>query len=193
MLGVILCGGQSTRMGSDKGMIALQSATWAEAAAGKMAELQLPVLISVNEDQFNTYSNVFPVKQLVKDDTGIDVRGPLRGVLSVHKQYPGDDLFILACDMPLMQTNILQLLLGFSLEHTAAAHVFANDGVAEPLCGIYSAAGLAAIDLLQKTNRLERHSMKHVLEILQAATLPLTADQKKYFSNINTHAALNGL
>ncbi|MES1226406.1 MAG: NTP transferase domain-containing protein, partial [Bacteroidota bacterium] len=39
MIGVILCGGQSVRMGADKGMLRLQTKTWAQIAVDKMAQL----------------------------------------------------------------------------------------------------------------------------------------------------------
>ena len=47
MLGIILCGGQSLRMGSDKGLLKLQSITWTQNAINKMTALNIPVTISV--------------------------------------------------------------------------------------------------------------------------------------------------
>jgi len=40
MIGVVLCGGQSSRMHADKGLIKVQGVTWAEAAFQKMEALQ---------------------------------------------------------------------------------------------------------------------------------------------------------
>ncbi len=59
MTGVILCGGKSTRMGSDKGLMQYQSITWAELAINKLAELNVPVVLSVNEQQYQLYSGRF--------------------------------------------------------------------------------------------------------------------------------------
>src|SRR5258705_6413479 len=143
MTGVVLCGGQSTRMGADKGLLKLQAGTWAQTAIDKMAELPLPVVLSVNEEQYNSYSTIFTIEQLVKDNETINVRGPLRGVLSVHDQYPDAYLFVLACDMPLMETAILKQLFRCYEIQTADAFVYTNDGVYEPLCGIYTAKELS--------------------------------------------------
>lgn len=194
MLGVILCGGQSTRMGTDKGMIKLHANTWAQTAVDKMTALNLEVVLSVNAIQYNDYLTVFHESQLVKDKDGLPVRGPLAGVLSVHLQYPEKDLFVLACDMPLMETAVLNELLSMALkEPAAAAFVYTNEGEQEPLCAIYKANGLAHINDLLKTGQLSRHSMKFMLEHIAVSFTALKDEQKKYFRNFNAHAELNGL
>lgn len=114
MLGVVLCGGQSSRKGTDKGLIKLNANTWAQAAVDKMLLLKLKVVLSVNATQYNDYQSIFNTAQLIIDNDDLLVRGPLAGVLSVHLQYPEEDSFVLACDMPLMETNMLpQLLLAY--------------------------------------------------------------------------------
>jgi molybdopterin-guanine dinucleotide biosynthesis protein A len=194
MLGVILCGGQSTRMGTDKGMIKLHANTWAQTAVDKMALLQMKVVLSVNPSQYNDYLSVFKEEQLIKDNAELSVKGPLAGVLSVHVQYPGEDLFVLACDMPLMETVMLNELLLAASEHPAnKAFVFSNEDEPEPLCAIYTAKGLSDVLQLLKANKLPRHSMKFVLEHISTFSIVLAEEQKKYFRNFNAHAELNGL
>ena len=56
MLGIILCGGQSSRMGSDKGLLKLEAKTWAQTAIDKMTVLNIPVKISVNNQQYSEYA-----------------------------------------------------------------------------------------------------------------------------------------
>lgn len=194
MLGVILCGGQSTRMGTDKGLIKLHANTWAQTALDKMAALQLKVVLSVNLTQYSDYLSVFDGGQLVKDDAALNLKGPLAGVLSVHLQYPDEDLFVLACDMPLMESAMLKELLGVYDEHPLSdAYVFTNNEEPEPLCAIYSAKGLAYIVHLLNAKELTRHSMKFMLEHINTFPTPLNENKKKYFRNFNAHAELNGL
>ncbi|MEO6315532.1 MAG: molybdenum cofactor guanylyltransferase [Chitinophagaceae bacterium] len=193
MRAVILCGGESSRMGSDKGLLTYQSGTWAQTAAEKFLQINVNVVVSVNDQQKPFYLRLFPEHQLITDDKNIRVRGPLLGLLSVHTQFPGEDLFVLACDMPLMQTGILTLLLQHAAIVNAEAYLFTRDGFYEPLCGIYTAAGLSRVLLLQKTQQLAKHSMTFVLEELNTSSIPLTDEQKKYFKNINTHTELDGL
>jgi molybdopterin-guanine dinucleotide biosynthesis protein A len=193
MLGVILCGGQSTRMGSDKGLLKLHANTWAQTAIDKISALQLPVVISVNKSQYEGYSSIFPASQLITDSDSLQMKGPLCGVLSIHLQYPQEDLVILACDMPLMQTDLIKELISGYEQYPGDAFVFTNDGEPEPLCGVYKAKGLAHILSLYQNNQLPRHSMKYMLEHILTHPIPLADDKKQCFRNFNAHAELNGL
>jgi molybdopterin-guanine dinucleotide biosynthesis protein A len=194
VLGIILCGGQSSRMGSDKGLLKLEANTWAQTAIDKMSALNIPIKISVNSQQYPDYKLVFASTDLITDNSTLPLKGPLLGVLSCHLQFPSEDLFILACDMPLMESSLLQTLhKNYQLEPAFNAYVFANEGEPEPLCGIYKADGLSTIMEMLVSGRLTRHSMKFVLDHLGTMRIPATGAQKKYFRNFNAHAELNGL
>ena len=161
MLGIILCGGQSVRMGTDKGLLKLEAKTWAQTAIDKMAALNIPVKISVNKQQYPEYAAVFSPDDLIADNTLLLLKGPLLGLLSCHLSFPDKDLFILACDMPLMETAILTDLTNkFRQFPNADAYVFTNDNEREPLCGIYTAKGLSSIISLLKNGQLTKYSMK---------------------------------
>ncbi|WP_276501935.1 molybdenum cofactor guanylyltransferase [Terrimonas pollutisoli] len=194
MTGIVLCGGQSSRMGQDKGLIPTAASTWTQSAVDKLAVLNIPVKISVNKDQFNQYAKLFPETDLVPDNTTLSLKGPLLGVLSSHLQFPNEDLFVLACDMPLMQTPLLQELYSlYQQDSIDTAFVFTTDGEPEPLCGIYKAGGLAFILSLLQSGQLLKYSMKFSLDHLQVKSIAVPDEQKKYFKNFNAHADLNGL
>src|SRR5688500_7290332 len=105
MLGIILCGGQSSRMGSDKGLLTMNEKTWAQTSIEKLALLNIPVKISINNKQHPAYASEFSSDDLIVDEPSLAVKGPLLAVLSCHMKHPTEDLFILACDMPLMETT----------------------------------------------------------------------------------------
>lgn len=52
MTGVVLCGGQSARMKTDKGLITLNRFTWAQSAFNKLTEFKMPVFVSINSGQY---------------------------------------------------------------------------------------------------------------------------------------------
>ena len=194
MLGAVLCGGQSTRMGSDKGLLKLEAKTWAQTAVDKFVELKIPAVLSVNELQHTEYQSIFSADQLVKDNDTLDIHGPLGGVLSIHIQYPDKDIFALACDMPLMQASIMKVLVDHYEQYPGhEAYVFTNNDEPEPLCAIYKAKGLASILSMYQTNGLQKHSMKFMLDHLMVHRIPLSDEEKRSFRNFNAHAELNGL
>jgi len=193
MLGVVLCGGQSSRMGSDKGLLMLNDKTWTQKAIDTLHNFQIPVIISVNKNQYHDYSLVFPVNTLIPDDPSLQLHGPLYGLLSVHLKYPEEDLLILACDMPLIDTELLKELLTKYNTETADAFIYSNDSEPEPMPGIYRSKGLAYVHQLYSNNQLPRYSMKYMLEHISTSISPLPADKKNCFLNFNTHAELNGL
>jgi molybdopterin-guanine dinucleotide biosynthesis protein A len=194
MLGIVLCGGQSTRMGTDKGLIVNEARTWAQTAVDKLSTLNFPVKISVNEKQYDDYCKVFSDADLISDNKTIAIKGPLLGVLSAHLQNPADDLIVFACDMLLMEPILLkELYTIYELHKNYDAFVFMNNGEPEPLCAVYSAAGLSKIFTALKKNQLQKHSMKFAISLLTVFSAPLQEEQKKYFRNFNAHAELNGL
>jgi molybdopterin-guanine dinucleotide biosynthesis protein A len=193
MLGLVLCGGKSTRMGTDKGFMRSETTTWVQSAAEKLKSLGLAVKISVNKGQHPAYNTVFPATDLLIDEPSLQLRGPLYGVLSswLHVQ---DDLFILACDMPLMETFLLEKLLQlYQTNPEADAFVYSNDGEPEPLCGIYRSIGLSEILEMHHAQQLTKHSMKFMLDHINTFTVPIPEEHRKYFRNFNAHAELNGL
>jgi len=194
MLGVVLCGGQSTRMGSDKGLLKHKSKTWVQIAVGKLTELELPVIISVNQTQLKNYSLIFSPQQLISDDDSLQVKGPLAAVLSIHLKYPHEDLLILACDMLLMKPDLLkELLTQYRQQENFDAFVYVNGSEPEPLCGIYKASGLNKIFHLYHLNQLSTHSMKNTLQHINLFAAPISDDKKKCFENFNTAEELNAL
>ena len=194
MLGVVLCGGQSSRMGSDKGLLKLDDKTWAQKAIDTLSNFQIPIVISVNKNQYRDYSIIFPVNTLIPDDPSLQLHGPLCGLLSVHLKYPEEDLLILACDMPLIDTELIeQFIKKYTTEIADDAFIYTNDGEPEPMPGIYRSKGLAYVHQLYSDNQLPRHSMKYMLEHISTSISLIPANKKDCFRNFNTHAELNGL
>ena len=141
MTGVVLCGGQSLRMGADKGLIKHNDFVWSRHLYNLLASLNMPVVISVNETQLNKYSAIFEKEKLVVDNDFIDIGGPLKGILSVHLKYPEKNLFVLACDMMQMQQEPLMHLIN-CVNNNDDAFVYRNNEQLEPLCAIYTSKGL---------------------------------------------------
>lgn len=185
-VGVVLCGGQSTRMGKDKGLLKEGTQTWAQMAAQKLAVFQQPVAVSVNRRQLPAYSTLFSKEQLVPDNDDVAVKGPLLGLLSVHLKFPGNDLLVLACDMKDMSTAVLQNVHHHATQSNHEAFVCATDGKPQPLFGIYTANGLKRLYSLLGAGELKRFSMRHVLAVLNTAYLAVQNEDLPCFNNYNS-------
>lgn len=186
MTGVVLCGGKSTRMGSDKGLLPQQSFTWAELIANKLIDLKLPVALSVNEQQYSLYKMKFPQLLIIKDNIFLDVYGPLKGILSAHLQLPAEDLLVIACDMPAMQKEVVACLIETSSGKKEDVFIFTNDTHAEPLCAVYTSKGLNKIYERYKQGQLKKHSLHNVIENIESYYLTIPDRWKQYFNNYNS-------
>jgi molybdopterin-guanine dinucleotide biosynthesis protein A len=194
MIALVLCGGQSTRMGSDKGLLQPNAKTWAATAADIIMEQGLPVQFSVNNNQLEYYSQFLPSKDLIVDNETLAVHGPLIGLLSAHLKYPNKNILVLACDMPLMQSSLIKELITACKQHAHFdAWLYKSNAHPEPLCAIYSSNALASILQLLKDGKLYKHSMKFMLEQINPFYIPVQEEQEKCFRNFNSHAELNGL
>ena len=164
-----MCGGQSKRMGTDKGLMPFENTCRAAYLAAKLEAVGLPVVISINPGQVESYGLVFEPDQLVVD--ALAIGGPLNGLLSVHLHYPEDDLLLLACDMMNMQGETINTLVSkYHQEPEFAFYVYQNEKFAEPFCGIYTGEGLH--DLIEKRD-LSNTSLQHVLNAGDTRRLPI--------------------
>ena len=74
LLGVVLCGGESKRMGSDKGLLQDNGKIWAEKISEKLKHQNIPVVISINRDQQAVYGKILNQEELVIDQ--LPMHGP---------------------------------------------------------------------------------------------------------------------
>src|SRR3954471_6624441 len=111
MTGVVLCGGQSIRMGHDKGLLFSEDRVWAKIMKEKLSQISIPTVLSLNSFQKESYMKYFEEKDLVVDRTTIKIHGPLLGLLSSHLNYPDQDLMVVACDMIYLDREVLLKLL----------------------------------------------------------------------------------
>lgn len=183
LLGVVVCGGQSKRMGRDKGLIEKDGQTWAQLALERLQTLQIQVVLSINETQLEKYAAIFDRSMLIVDNQ--NVGGPMNGLLSVHSAYPNGDLLLLACDMIEMKQEILH---GLAKAYTSNGghdyYAYEVEGVLQPFCAIYSANALK--ELMQKhvQDELGTSSPRYVLE--HGNTYKLHTEISSPFTNYNT-------
>jgi molybdenum cofactor guanylyltransferase len=189
ILAVVMCGGESRRMGRDKGLMEINGETWVQHIANTVRSLQLPVVISINEKQQEAYGKLFGQEDLVIDS--IPLPSALRGLFSVYKEYPDKDLLLLACDMVEMNATTIQHLLD-EYENAEDAYeyiAYHQNDIIEPFCTIYTTKGLKKVYDQIAHHTLDKFSFQNIF--LHGKTLQLEKPQQHPFKNFNSKEDLD--
>lgn len=189
LYGLVLAGGESRRMGTDKGSILAGEKTWTAIAFEKLSKYCQKVCVSVNSSQEHIYSPKFGYENIIMDN--IHIKGPLCGLLSAHKSFPDVDWVILACDMTDITLDLIsKIILEYEFQHLSQNIVFCINNHVEPLLGIYKKEFLAVHLSLILNKKLENVSMKHFLETYP--TQHILPEEKEYI-NFKNYNALQDL
>ena len=136
--GLVLSGGKSTRMGSDKGLIEYHGTPQREYLYQLLSKVCDRTYISLREDQEEKVPFGYAT---LKDENRF--RGPFNGILSAHKRHPEVAWLVLACDLPLIDLpDLKQLVSARNPEKLATAFANEEDPLPEPLCAIWEPYGL---------------------------------------------------
>lgn len=188
MIGLVLCGGQSSRMGEDKGLLKIGDITWAEKASSRLSPFTDKVFFSLNNSQLPVYQRTLGERDFLIDNPEVSVKGPLLGLLSAHLAFSKDDFLVLACDMPDMDEKVIRKIKEAALKIKDSVICFRHPpGEIEPLVAFYPCSELNKIRNLLKKGVLEKFSMRYVLSLLSVYYLEIPKTWESYFKNFNSH------
>ena len=141
--GLVLAGGQSRRMRTDKALLDYHGKPQIE----WLAELIAPYCISVHASVRAAQAGE-PVRSGLP--TIVDARddaGPIAGILAAQYHDPAAAWLVVACDLPFLDARTLEYLIGHrSPASIATAYRSAHDGMPEPLCAIWEPASHAYVE-----------------------------------------------
>ncbi len=175
LFAAVLCGGFSTRMGRDKGLIPAGSTIQAKVVGGLAEALGLETVYSMRKEQEGAYSTYIPPSKIILDHTMHE--GPLQGVASVHDAFPHKAILLRACDMPEVRGSTLRLLLKEYEKASGEFYAFYDGRFFQTFCAVYTSDGLKK-SLKQKVNSLQRM-------LNNGNTRKLDIPSGEYFSNYN--------
>lgn len=136
---LILCGGQSVRMGTEKWQLDYHGQPQAYHLAQVVGPLVHQVALSVTNNQL---AHIHPDYTTITDHTDFAGHGPISGLLSAFRQWPGHHVLLLACDYPLLQANTLWKLLAEAGEELST---LVHSTSPEPLLAFYPASTAPAL------------------------------------------------
>lgn len=182
--GLLLAGGQSSRMGRDKASMVLgeDGLTQAGRTLALLRQFCGPVYLSLREGQpVPTGGEGVPV---LRDLPG--AQGPLSGLLAAFREAPGAAWLVMACDLPLVRADVLAGLAKRHAEDPSrpfVAYASALDGLPEPLCAIY---GSSARPILERHAARGHFCPRHIMLEENAPLLVLPEAGAAALTNVNT-------
>ena len=178
---VVLAGGESRRMGTDKAALTLDGQRFLNRVAGELSGYP-ERLVSVRSPEA---APVCPGFTVVTDRfPGCGPLGGLHAALSVCRS---DWLLAVACDMPLFRRELGEFLALFLSPAVDACVPVDRAGRIHPLCTIY---GRSALPVLERQLRSGDFRLTAALEALRVNYVPLchSAYGDETVANINTSA-----
>jgi len=134
LFGLVLAGGASTRMRTDKALLDYHGQPQVRWAFELAAKFCAATFVSVRPDQREDSSRA-GLPQIVDRQPGI---GPIAGISAALQEHPKAAWLVLACDLPFLTEGTLQHLIAHRDPHkVATAYRSAHDGLPEPLCAIW--------------------------------------------------------
>jgi len=172
---IVLAGGKSTRMGTDKGWIDINGATFMARIINTVRPLVSNIIIVSDDaryDQFGTKR----VTDIIPD------AGPLGGIFSGLFYSETAINLVLSCDVPLIHEAVItELLKGNDPEKDIVQ--LQSQGKTMPLIALYKKQCIHPI--LSSLKSGERRLTK-VVSQLNTKTIVLDASLEKFVTNINT-------
>ncbi len=178
----ILCGGKSSRMQSEKGLVLFQSKPLIEHVIEAVLPLNGKIKLVTNSSEYG----YLPFE--IINDIELE-KGPIGGICSALMNSDTEINMILSCDIPLITNNLLaELLEQHKMEFDAT--VFSDQNKIHPLIGIYSKK---IIPVLKEAIEEDHLKMMHLLGNLKHQIISAEAEQSIHFRNVNSVAELNEL
>ncbi len=178
----ILCGGKSSRMQSEKGLVLYRNKAFIEHIIDAVLPISKNIQLVTNSSDYD-YLGYKIVKDIVLE------KGPLGGIYSalVHSDF--DTNLILSCDIPLISTQIIQQLIDNHSDGVAIT-VFGDSNRIHPLIGMYSKNLISVLK-----NAIDSNSLKMMDFISKSKhqLIPIEEENTKLFKNINSLADLEAL
>ncbi len=141
--GIILAGGKSTRMGTEKGLQLLCGKPLINYAIELLSGICSNIIISSSSESYQSFGF-----RVVPDEfPGI---GPMGGIYSALRKSDTEMNLVLSCDLPFVSNGLIKFILENAAGYQVAVPWEGNRHY-EPLCGYYAASVLAKMSTFIQT------------------------------------------
>jgi molybdopterin-guanine dinucleotide biosynthesis protein A len=190
LAGIVVAGGKSRRLGQDKRRLRLwgdSGPTLLEHTVGLIAPFCSETLVVLND------GNEWPQLSARRVPDLIDDAGALGGIYSGLRACQADYALVVAADMPLLQTELIQLLVDQPRDYQALVPRAQQQGNTrnrfdlEPLLAIYARSALPVVEALLDAGERRISDLFSKLEtrILEPEDWSRVDPSGRSFRNIN--------
>ena len=180
--GIILAGGKSSRMGSDKGMLKLNGKMFIEYVIDALKPIVDDIIIVSNNPDYNQF-RCQRFEDKIKDS------GPLAGLYSGLKYSKTEYNLVLSCDIPMITTEVLCNLISTDYENYEVTQIQSNNKTM-PLIAIYKKECMyECLELLKQNERRLRVAVNQ----FNTKTILIDSRFDQFVKNVNTIEDLNTL
>jgi molybdenum cofactor guanylyltransferase len=181
MKGLILAGGESSRLGSDKSLLTFHTIPQREYLFGLLSEFCTDVYLSCK------HANGIPPHLNPLADK-YDFRSPLNGILSALESSSSDSWLTVPVDMPAINGDVISFLIAHRDTSCAATCFYDSDNAnPEPLLAIWEPGVLPALKSFQLAGRKSPRDFLNTQKIKL-----LKSPSPALHININTKEDLDG-
>lgn len=180
--GIILAGGKSSRMGTDKGLLLYQDEPFIQYSIKALQPIVGEIIIVANNPAYDVFKGM-RVSDIIEN------AGPLSGVYTGLKHSNTSHNLVLSCDIPLIKTKVLEKITDHIDEQHDIIQVTSN-GITMPLIAFYNKR--CEEKLFALLNKGERR-MKTLTKSLIVKNIELTPEWRHYTANINTPEELKSI
>jgi len=182
LYGLVVCGGQSSRMGADKSLLDYHGQPQRYYLYDMLGKICDKVFISCNEQQANEIPGKY---QVIVDDIKYGDTGPMGGLLSAFSKKPDTSFLVVGCDYPLIKgKDLAKLMAAMTDEDFAISYFNPEPQIREPLLAIYSEK---SAELLADQFKTGNYSLNHFLKSVHAKTV--IPDNPQILKSIDTPEA----
>jgi molybdenum cofactor guanylyltransferase len=172
--GLILSGGQSSRMGEEKRLINYHGKTQEQYLFDLLSNYFSAVYVSINQNQITDFPYI--------EDLDLGVKSPMVGIVSAFNHSPDVAWLVVACDMPFVDEKTIEFLLSHrNPEKYATAFENPEEHFPEPLLTIYEPR------IFPKLQEAINQGKKSPMKVLQNLEIELFQEfDIQWIININT-------
>ncbi|KAA0991707.1 molybdenum cofactor guanylyltransferase [Dyadobacter aurulentus] len=135
LIGIVVCGGESSRMGTDKSQLVYFEKPQYEHVADLLSGLCNETVISCNAAQIGRIETEY---QKLIDLPQFSNIGPIGALLTAFHTFPENDFLFIGCDYPLLAKTDISLFYDSIQEDSVAAAFYNKHEKYEPLLSWYS-------------------------------------------------------